>query len=72
MTSPAANITRSVAHAWIGNVTSVDTVAGVCSVDIGDGDILAEVLYLGAAPKVGAQVVLFMFNRTSVVLGGTG
>lgn len=72
MTSPAANLPRSVAHAWIATVTSVDTITGVCSVDTGDGAVLDEVLYLGAAPKVGAQVVLFMFQRISVVLGGTG
>ena len=72
MTSPAANLPRELVHGWIGTVTTVDTVTGVCSVDPGDGQPLNEVLYLGPAPKVGAQVALFTFQDTAVALGGTG
>lgn len=72
MTSPAANLPHNTARGYLANVTSVDTVTGVCSIDTGDGDVLTEVLYLGAAPKVGAQIVLLTFGATSVVLGGTG
>lgn len=71
-TSAAANAPLSAVIGAIATVTTVDTVTGVCSVDPGDGDIVDELLYLGAAPKVGAQVVLLTFRLTAIVLGGTG
>jgi hypothetical protein len=77
MTSPLTDVAKAAAdqfpvRAYLANVTAVDTVAGECSVDIGDGNPLTGLLYLGPAVKVGAQVLLITFRRNAVVLGGTG
>ena len=77
MTSPFIDVARAAAdpfpvRCYLATVTAVDTVTGECSVDIGDGDPLADVVYLGPAVKVGAQVLLVTFRRNAVVLGGTG
>jgi hypothetical protein len=68
--SQSANLPRAVVYGYMANVTAVDTITGVCTLDAGDGSVLSEVLYLGRAPTVGAQVVLFTFRGNSVVLGG--
>lgn len=70
-TSAAANTDRALARGCVATVQSVDTITGICSIDDGSG-ALSEVTYLGAAPVVGAQVVMLTFNTLSVVLGGTG
>lgn len=70
-TSSAANRDRDIVRGTLATVTAVDTITGICSIDDGSG-ILTEVLYLGPAPKIGAQVTYLMFRTTSVVLGGTG
>lgn len=57
---------------YFANVTAVDSIAGECTIDIGDGDLLTNVVYLGPAVKVGAQVLYITFRRDAVVLGGTG
>lgn len=72
MTSPAANRPLATLLGCIGTITTVDTVTGVCGVDVGDGAPITEVLYLGPAPKVGAQVAVIAIQKTLVALGGTG
>lgn len=77
MTTPFADLAQATAEqfpvrCYLANVTAVDTVTSTCTVDIGDGDPLADVVYLGPAPKVNAQVLLITFRRNAVVLGGTG
>lgn len=77
MTSPLVDVVKAGAEpfpvrCYLATVTQVDTVAGECSVDIGDGNPLTELLYLGPAVQVGAQVLLITFRRNAVVLGGTG
>ena len=56
---------------YIGTVTAVDSVAGTCSIDIGDGDPLTGVVYVGLDVVTGAQALLVTFRRNAVVLGGT-
>lgn len=70
--SRSANTAHAITYGYLGTATAVDTVTGVCSVDPGDGNPISEVLYLGAAPKVGAQVAVLIFRNACVVLGGTG
>jgi len=56
---------------YLGTVTAVDPVAGECSIDIGDGDPLTDVVYVGPAVTVGSQALLVTFRRTAVVIGGS-
>ena len=70
--SLSANLPRAIVYGYLVTVTARDTVTGVCTLDVGDGSVLTEVLYLGPAPIVGAQVVMLTFRGNTVVLGGTG
>lgn len=77
MTSPLVDVARAAAEqfpvrAYLATVTAVNTVTGECSVDTGDGNPVTDLLYLGPAVTVGAQVLLLTFRRSAVVLGGTG
>lgn len=77
MTNPLSDLARAAAEpmpvrAYLATVTAVDTVAGECTIDVGDGAPLPGVVYLGPAVTVGAQVLYLTFRRTGVVLGGTG
>lgn len=77
MTSPLVDVVKAGAEpfpmrGYLATVTAVDTVTGECSVDVGDGNPLTGLIYLGPAVKVGAQVLLVTFRRNAVVLGGTG
>lgn len=76
MTSPLAAVARAAAEpfpvrAYMGTVTAVDPVAGVCSIDVGDGAPIDDVIYVGLDVVVGAQAVLITFRRNAVVMGGT-
>jgi len=72
LASAAANLPREVVYGYLATATAVDAIAGECTVDVGDGDVLPGVLFLGPKPVVGAQVLLINFAGISVVLGGTG
>jgi len=73
---PLIDVARAAAEqfpvrCYLGTITAVDTTAGECSIDIGDGNPLAGVIYIGPAVTVGGQAVLITFRRNAIVLGGT-
>lgn len=75
MTSPIADVARAArepfpVRCYLGAVTAVDPTAGECSIDVGDGAPLDEIMYVGPAPNVGAQALYVTFRRTAVVIGG--
>jgi hypothetical protein len=74
--TPLTDIARAAAdpypvRCYLGTVTAVDTTAGECSIDIGDGNPLDDVIYVGPDVTVGGQAVLITFRRNAVVLGGS-
>jgi len=76
MTNPLGDVARAAAEpnpvrCYVGTVTAVDPVAAECSIDIGDGQPLTGVSYLGLDVVVGGQALLITFRRNAVVLGGT-
>lgn len=77
MTDPFEDLGGAIAEqfpvrCYLASVTAVDTVTGMCSVDIGDGSPLTDVLYIGRPVRVGAQVLFMTFRRNAIVLGGDG
>ena len=76
MTNPLTDLARAAAEplpvrAYLATVTAVDTVAGECTIDVGDGDPLDGVVYVGPDVTAGAQVLYLTFRRNGVVMGGT-
>ena len=76
MTNPLTDLARAAGEpfpvrCYLGTITAVDTTTGECSIDIGDGDSLTGVVYLGRPVVVGQQALLITFRRNAVVLGGT-
>lgn len=74
--NPLGDVGRAAAEqfpvrCYLGNITAVDTVTGTCSIDIGDGQPLTQIIYVGRPVVVGQQALLITFRRNAVVIGGT-
>jgi hypothetical protein len=71
-----AKLTQTNPHAvraWVVKIISVSTVAGTCTIDPNDGDVVTDVPYWGLPPGVGSiQVALLFDGLLGVVSTGTG
>jgi hypothetical protein len=67
MTEPLAELTAPDPHVvrmYTGTVITVETAAGTCTVDPGDGGAPVDgVVFYGNPPAVNAVVLLFLFNN---------